>query len=55
MSVLDRVESLQAKKVALEAAISDESRRPHPSTETLKELKLKKLRIKDELEKLYPH
>ncbi len=55
MSLLDRVESLKAKHAALEAAIEDEARRPMPNAVMVAELKRKKLRIKDELERIAPH
>jgi hypothetical protein len=55
MSLLDRVEALKAKHAALESAIEDEVRRPLPDTTTVMELKRKKLRIKDELERLSAH
>lgn len=52
MSVLDRVESLKSKHAALDAAIDAENRRPTADIGTIKELKLKKLMIKDELSRL---
>jgi len=55
MSVLDRVESLKSKHAALEAALSSEVRSPNPDPHSIKEMKLKKLKIKDELERLQPN
>jgi hypothetical protein len=55
MSVVDRVESLKAKHAALEAAIESESRRTYPDSSAIKEFKLKKLAIKDELERIAKH
>ena len=55
MSLLDRVESLKLKHAALDAAIVDEARRPLPDEATVAELKRKKLRIKDELERIVSH
>jgi hypothetical protein len=55
MSLLDRVQSLKAKHAALEAALEDEARRPMPDTAAVAELKRKKLKIKDELERIAPH
>ena len=55
MSLLDRVQSLKAKHAALEAALDDEARRPLPDDASIAELKRKKLKIKDELERLAPH
>ena len=55
MSLLDRVESLKAKHAALETALEDESRRPLPDFSAVAELKRRKLKIKDELERIVPH
>jgi len=55
MSLLDRAESLKAKHAALEAALDDEVRRPLPDPSMVAELKRKKLRIKDELERIAQH
>ena len=55
MSLLDRAESLKAKHAALEAAIEDEARRPMPDASAVADLKRKKLKIKDELERIAPH
>lgn len=55
MSLLDRVQSLKAKHAALEAALDDETRRPLPDEIAIAELKRKKLKIKDELERIVPH
>ena len=52
MSLLDRAESLKAKHAALEAAISEENRRPCPDSAQVAEFKRRKLKIKDELERL---
>ncbi len=52
MSLLDRVESLKDKHAALDAALAAESRRPQLTAAAIAEMKRKKLRIKDELEKL---
>jgi hypothetical protein len=52
MSVLDRVESLKSKHAALDAAIDEENRRPSADFGTIKELKRKKLLIKDEMDRL---
>ena len=52
MRLVDRVESLKSKHAALDAAISDETRRLYPDTLAIKDMKLKKLKIKDELEHL---
>jgi hypothetical protein len=55
MSLLDRVESLKAKHAALEAALENEARRPLPDSSAVAELKRRKLKIKDELERIAPH
>lgn len=55
MSVLDRVESLKSKHAALDEALQNEARRPYPNSAALKEMKLKKLWIKDELERITAH
>lgn len=52
MSLQDRVESLKAKHAALESAIEAEHRRPSPDSTQLKNLKMQKLRIKDELTRI---
>ena len=52
MRLLDRVESLKDKHAALEAALDAESRRPQLNSTVVAEMKRKKLRIKDELERL---
>ncbi len=52
MSLLDRVESLKSKHAALEAALDEAARRPMPDISSMNELKRKKLKIKDELERL---
>ena len=55
MSLQDRLDSLKAKHADLETAIEDEFRRPYPDTTVLADLKRKKLRIKDELERINIH
>ncbi|HMA51983.1 MAG TPA: YdcH family protein [Magnetospirillaceae bacterium] len=52
MSLHDRVESLKDKHAALDAALTAETRRPQLSPTAVSEMKRKKLRIKDELERL---
>jgi len=52
MRLLDRVESLKDKHAALEAALAAESRRPQLNSSAVSEMKRKKLKIKDELERL---
>lgn len=55
MSLQDRLDSLKAKHADLESAIEVEIRRPYPDTVVIGDLKRKKLRIKDELERIVPH
>lgn len=52
MRLLDRVESLKDKHAALDAALAAESRRPQLNSTAISEMKRKKLKIKDELERL---
>ena len=52
MSLLARVESLRDKHAALEAALEAETRRPSLNSNMIAEMKRKKLRIKDEIERL---
>lgn len=52
MRLADRVESLKAKHAALEQQINDLNRGHYPDTQLIKEMKLKKLAIKDELERI---
>jgi hypothetical protein len=52
MSLQDRIESLRAKHAALDTAIEVESRRPLPNSVHIKDLKLQKLRIKEELNRM---
>ncbi len=52
MRLLDRVESLKDKHAALEAVLDADHRRPQMSAGAVAEIKRKKLKIKDELERL---
>lgn len=47
-----RMESLKARHAALEMRIADEDSRPRPDSDALMRLKLEKLRVKEELERL---
>ncbi len=49
MSKDDRVSSLKAKHAELEAAIDEETARPHPDDVEIAQLKKQKLAIKDEI------
>lgn len=52
MPVQSRIDSLQSRHATLEERISDEDRRPMPDADTLTRLKLEKLHLKEELERM---
>jgi len=52
MTVVEHVEALRAKHIALKDAVDEENQRPHPDEFRIAELKREKLRIKDEISKL---
>lgn len=52
MNLDARIESLKARHASLETRIAEEDQRPRPDSEALTRLKLEKLRIKDEMERL---
>ncbi len=52
MSQEARIESLQARHAALESQIAAEDGRPRPDAELLNRLKIDKLHIKQEIERL---
>ncbi len=52
MSLQSRVESLKTRHASLETRIADEDQRPRPDNAILARLKLEKLRLKEELERL---
>ena len=52
MSLHARIESLKTRHAQLETRLADEDHRPRPDTEALARLKLEKLRLKDEMERL---
>ena len=52
MSLQARLESLQDRHASLETRIFEEDNRPRPDSEALTRLKLEKLRVKEEMEKL---
>jgi hypothetical protein len=54
MPELPRLRSLEQRHAALEARISEEGGRPKPDSEALQRLKLEKLRLKEEMERLRP-
>jgi hypothetical protein len=52
MSLNTRLDALKERHASLETRIFDEDNRPRPDTEALMRLKLEKLRLKDEMERL---
>jgi hypothetical protein len=52
MSLQSRIESLKGRHAALESRIVDEDHRPRPNSQELSRLKLEKLRLKEEMERL---
>ena len=52
MSVQARIESLKERHAILETKIAEEDQRPRPDSDALLRMKLEKLRLKDEMERL---
>ncbi len=52
MSLQARIESLSSRHASLEMKIFDEDHRPRPDGDALSRLKVEKLRLKEEMEKL---
>jgi hypothetical protein len=52
MNLHTRMESLKERHAALEMRIADEDSRPRPDSDALMRLKLEKLRVKEEIERL---
>jgi len=52
MNVESRLESLKTRHASLESRIADEDQRPRPDADTLLRLKVEKLRLKEEIERL---
>lgn len=52
MSLQSRLDSLLERHAALETQITDEDQRPRPDSDTLMRLKLEKLRVKEQIERL---
>jgi hypothetical protein len=52
MSLHARLGALKERHAMLETRIFDEDHRPQPDTETLSRLKIEKLQIKDEMERI---
>jgi hypothetical protein len=52
MSLQARLDALKERHATLEMRIADEDQRPRPDSETLTRLKIEKLRVKEEMERL---
>ena len=52
MSLNTRLDALKERHASLEMRIFDEDQRPRPDSEALMRLKLEKLRLKEEMERL---
>jgi hypothetical protein len=52
MNLQPRIESLKLRHASLEARIADEDQRPRPDSDVLTKLKIEKLRVKEEMERL---
>ena len=52
MSLNTRLDALKERHASLETRIFDEDHRPQPDTEALVRLKVEKLRLKEEMERL---
>ena len=52
MSLNTRLDALKERHASLETKIFDEDHRPAPDTQELTRLKLEKLRLKEEMERL---
>jgi hypothetical protein len=52
MDLNARMDALKERHASLESRIFDEDHRPRPDTETLTRLKIEKLHIKEEIEKI---
>jgi hypothetical protein len=52
MSLQSRIESLKGRHASLETRIVDEDNRPQPDSQALSRMKVEKLRLKEEVERL---
>lgn len=52
MSLQAHLDSLRERHAALDARISEEDHRPRPDSDTLTRLKIEKLHVKEEIERL---
>jgi hypothetical protein len=55
MSLQARYESLRTRHASLETRISEEDHRPQPDAAALTRLKVEKLRLKEEMERVRPN
>ena len=52
MNLQSRLESLRDRHASLETRIADEDHRPRPDNQALSRLKVEKLRLKEEMERI---
>jgi hypothetical protein len=52
MSLNNRLDALQQRHASLESRLFDEDHRPQPDPETIARIKIEKLQIKDEMERI---
>ena len=52
MTLQSRIESLKSRHADLDHKLADEDQRPRPDTDVMVRLKLEKLRLKEEMERL---
>jgi hypothetical protein len=52
MSLQARLDALKERHASLEARLFDEDNRPQPDAETIARLKIEKLQVKDEMERI---
>jgi hypothetical protein len=52
MTTPSRLDALKERHASLESRIAEEDHRPRPDSDTLMQLKVAKLRVKEEMERL---
>ncbi|MSP03077.1 MAG: DUF465 domain-containing protein [Acetobacteraceae bacterium] len=52
MNLNARLDALKGRHASLDSRIFEEDRRPQPDSETLTRLKIEKLQVKDEIERI---
>jgi hypothetical protein len=52
MTLQSRIDSLRSRHAELESRLADEDQRPRPDADVMLQLKLEKLRLKEEMERL---